>query len=637
MSNSSDSSQVPFAPHPVTAAEVIPGDLIALTPADAERACWYVVTHTLPETPETIRVSLRPPLGGTDHDEVLGRDRRVISGCRRLDVGAVPRLVSDDLASVEFREGDRVSSLRVVDPGADEVSYVRRWGVWHRDLDGGSGDDVLTDAEVRGWGAAPVAGAGVRAGSEDLGAGAGGGVETPGAGARGGAETPGAGVGGGGEFVVRHHPRPERVAAAGGPRRVVVTGLGAVTPLGVGVDELWRGLLDGRHGIRELDDEEFAELPVRVAGTVPVDPAELLPRQAARRMNRAAQFAVLAAREAWSDAGFVAGGTRESGLDPERVGVSLGAILGDASVLVGGDRKLRDKGPRGVSPLTTPMTVPSQAASQVSLDLHITGEARTVTAACASGTEAIGAAIDRIRYGRVDIALAGGAEAVVTPAIMASFAAMRALSTRGLADGSSPSRPFGKDRDGFVNGEGAGVLVLEAEEHARARGARIYCEAAGWGLSADAHHMAAPDPSGAGVALAVRRAVRDAGGHVVDVVHVNAHATATVEGDLAEAGALRAVFGRRNVPVTAIKGHLGHLQGAAGGVEAVATVLSLHHGVVPATVGAASELDDSIGLDVVTGVARELPRGEAGAGDLALSNSFGFGGHNAVLALRRVG
>ncbi|WOX12543.1 beta-ketoacyl-[acyl-carrier-protein] synthase family protein [Streptomyces sp. N50] len=614
MSHSSDSSQVPFAPHPVTAAEVIPGDLIALTPGDAERACWYVVTHTLPETPETIRVSLRPPLGGTDHDEVLGRDRRVISGCRRLDVGAVPRLVSDDLAAVEFREGDRVGSLRVVDPGADEVSYVRRWGVWHRDLDGGSGDDVLTDAEVRGWGAAPVVGVG----SEGLGA---------------GAETPGAGVGGGGEFVVRHHPRPERVAAAGGPRRVVVTGLGAVTPLGVGVDELWRGLLDGRHGIRELDGEEFAELPVRVAGTVPVDPAELLPRQAARRMNRAAQFAVLAAREAWGDAGFVAGGTRESGLDPERVGVSLGAILGDASVLVGGDRKLRDKGPRGVSPLTTPMTVPSQAASQVSLDLHITGEARTVTAACASGTEAIGAAIDRIRYGRVDIALAGGAEAVVTPAIMASFAAMRALSTRGLADGSSPSRPFGRDRDGFVNGEGAGVLVLEAEEHARARGARIYCEAAGWGLSADAHHMAAPDPSGAGVALAVRRAVRDAGGHVVDVVHVNAHATATVEGDLAEAGALRAVFGRRNVPVTAIKGHLGHLQGAAGGVEAVATVLSLHHGVVPATLGVASELDDSIGLDVVTGAARELP----GGGDLALSNSFGFGGHNAVLALRRVG
>ncbi|MEW1648014.1 beta-ketoacyl-[acyl-carrier-protein] synthase family protein [Streptomyces sp. NPDC091219] len=583
----------------MSAAEVIPGDLIALTPDDAGRSCWQVVTHTLPETPETIRVTLRPPLGGTDHDEVLGRDRRIISACRRLNPGAIPHLVSDDLTGAEFREGDRVTSLRVVDPGAEEVTYVRRWGVWHRDLDG-STDEAASDAEVRELADA--------------------------------------------EHVVRHLPRPERATAAGrGPRRVVVTGLGAVTPLGVGVGELWRGLLEGRHGIRELEGEEFAELPVRVAGTVPVDPAELLPRAAARRMNRAAQFAVLAAREAWGDAGFVAGGTRESGLDPERIGVSLGTILGDASVLVGGDRKLREKGPRAVSPLTTPMTVPSQASSQVSLDLHITGEARTVTAACASGTEAIGAAIDRIRYGRIDVALAGGAEAVVTPAIMASFAAMRALSTRGVADGSSPSRPFGRDRDGFVNGEGAGILVLEAEEHARARGARIYCEAAGWGLSADAHHMAAPDPSGAGVALAVRRAVRDAGGHVVDVVHVNAHATATVEGDLAEAGALRAVFGGRNVPVTALKGHLGHLQGAAGGVEAVATALTLHHGVVPPTVGAGTgaeagagagdaEVDDAIGLDVVTGRARELPV----AGDLALSNSFGFGGHNAVLALRRV-
>ncbi|MEV0742810.1 beta-ketoacyl-[acyl-carrier-protein] synthase family protein [Streptomyces sp. NPDC050549] len=587
MSNSPHSPEIPFAPHPVSAAEVIPGDLIALTQDDAERDCWYVVMHTLPETPETIRLALRPPLGGTDRDEVLGRNLRVTVACHRMDVGAIPRLDSDDLAAVEFRDGDRVTTLRVVDPRADEVSYARRWGVWHRDLDGAA-REVATDAEVRGWGGA--------------------------------------------EYVVRHRPRPEREMTASGPRRVVVTGLGAVTPLGIGVGELWRGLLDGRHGIRELDGEEFAELPVRVAGTVPVDPAELLPRAAARRMNRAAQFAVLAAREAWGDAGFVAGGTRESGLDPERVGVSLGAILGDAAVLVGGDRKLRDRGPRAVSPLTTPMTVPSQAASQVSLDLHITGEARTVTAACASGTEAIGAAIDRIRYGRLDLALAGGAEAVVTPAIMASFAAMRALSTHAPADGSSPSRPFGKDRDGFVNGEGAGVLVLEAEEHARARGARIYCEAAGWGLSADAYHMAAPDPSGAGVALAVRRAVRDAGGHVVDVVHVNAHATATVEGDLAEAEALRAVFGRRSLPVTALKGHLGHLQGAAGGVEAVATVLTLHHGVVPPTVGS-GEPDDALGLDVVVGVPRDVPAG----GDLALSNSFGFGGHNAVLALRRMG
>ncbi|MFD8422799.1 beta-ketoacyl-[acyl-carrier-protein] synthase family protein [Streptomyces sp. NPDC059466] len=583
------SSDVPVQPHAVTVAEVIPGDLLALSEQDAKENTWYAVMHTLPETPHTIRLTLRPPLGGQDHDAVFERDRRVTVGCRRLDVAAIPEIVSSDLDTVEFRDGDRVGSLRVVDPRAVEEPYTRRWGRWYPDLDSGA-QEPLSDAELRERAARAV-----RQG-----------------------------------HVVRHRPRPRRAAeAARAPRRVVVTGLGAVTPLGIGVAELWQGLLEGRCGIRELEGEEFAGLPVRVAGTVPVDPAGLLPRPQARRMNRSAQFAVLAAREAWQDAGFDPAGTLESGLAPERVGVSVGAILGDASVLVGGDRRLRDRGPRAVSPLTTPMTVPSQAASQVSLALRITGEARTVTSACASGTEAVGQAIDRIRYGRVDLALAGGAEAVVTPAIMASFAAMRALSAQPVG-ATSPSRPFAADRDGFVNGEGAGFLLLEAEEHARARGARVYCEAAGWGLSADAHHMAAPDPSGRGVALALRRAVQDAGAHIVDVVHVNAHATATVDGDLAEAGALRAVFGGR-VPVTALKGHLGHLQGAAGGVEAVATVLTLHHGLIPPTLGCDVQ-DDAIDLNVVTKSPRPLPP----FGDLALSNSFGFGGHNAVLAFRRI-
>ncbi|WP_344006783.1 beta-ketoacyl-[acyl-carrier-protein] synthase family protein [Streptomyces thermocarboxydovorans] len=591
MPHSSGIREVPMNPHSVTAAEVVPGDLVALSGGDVAADRWYVVTHTLPEGPEVIRVTLRPPLGGPDREELLRREQRVSVAGRRMDPSAVPEVTSPTLDDVEFRDGDRVTSLRAVDPSAREVTYVRRWGTWRRDDEkAGEGESSgFSDAEVRRWAA----------------------------------EADEAGL------VVRHEPRPLSEAQAAGARRVVVTGLGAMTPLGAGTGELWQGLLEGRHGIRELEDEEFEGLPVRVAGTVPVDPARLLPRPVARRMNRAAQFAVLAAREAWADAGFAEGGTRESGLDPERVGVSLGAILGDASVLVGGDRKLRDKGPRSVSPLTTPMTVPSQAASQVSLDLHITGEARTVTSACASGTEAIGQAVDRIRFGRVEVALAGGAEAVVTPAIMASFAAMRALAEGDPAEG-SPSRPFDRDRNGFVNGEGAGVLVLESEEHARARGARIYCEAAGWGLSADAHHVAAPDPSGAGIALALRRAVRDAGGHLGDVVHVNAHATATVDGDLAEARALQNVLGARNVPVSALKGHLGHLQGAAGGVEAVAAVLTLHHGVMPPTVGCA-ELDEEIELDVVRGAPRVLPA----EGDLVLSNSFGFGGHNAVLALRR--
>ncbi|WP_225640655.1 beta-ketoacyl-[acyl-carrier-protein] synthase family protein [Streptomyces werraensis] len=590
MTHSPEMPEVPIRPYEVTAAEVVPGDLFALTPEDAAERRWHVVTHTLPVSPEVIRVTLRPPLGGVDHEEDLRRDQTVTVAGRRVDAAAVPLVEPESLAGVEFRDGDRLTVLRAVDPLAAEVTYVRRWGAWHRDTAESADARAATDAEVRRWAA--------DAGREGT--------------------------------VVRHEPRPVRQARAAGPRRVVVTGLGAVTPLGVGAGELWDGLLEGRHGIRELTDPEFDGLPVRTAGTVPVDPASLLPRQAARRMNRAAQFAVLAAREAWADAGYAEGGTRESGLDPERVGVSLGAILGDASVLVGGDRKLRDRGPRGVSPLTTPMTVPSQAASQVSLDLHITGEARTVTSACASGTEAIGQAVDRIRYGRVDVALAGGAEAVITPAIMASFAAMRALA-EGDPSAGSPSRPFAKDRDGFVNGEGAGVLVLESEEHARARGARIYCEAAGWGLSADAHHVAAPDPSGDGIALALRRAVRDAGGEVADIVHVNAHATATVEGDLAEARALRRVLGGQDVPVTALKGHLGHLQGAAGGVEAVAAVLTLHHRTVPPTVGC-GEVDDGIDLDVVRDAPRPLPE----TGDLVLSNSFGFGGHNAVLALRRV-
>ncbi|MFG2512031.1 beta-ketoacyl-[acyl-carrier-protein] synthase family protein [Streptomyces sp. NPDC048584] len=588
MTHSPETPEVPIRPYAVGAAEVVPGDLLALSREDVAGRRWHVVTHTLPVGPEVIQVTLRPPLGGVDREETLRREQRVTVAGRRMDVDTVPCVSSPALDDVEFRDGDRVHTLRAVDPEAGEVAYVRRWGAWA--AEGSPSAASADDADVRRWAA----------------------------------EADRDGV------LVRHEPRPVRAAEAAGARRVVVTGLGAVTPLGVGTGELWQGLLEGRHGIRELADQEFDGLPVRIAGTVPVDPAGLLPRQAARRMNRAAQFAVLAAREAWADAGYADGGTRESGLDPERVGVSLGAILGDASVLVGGDRRLRDRGARGVSPLTTPMTVPSQAASQVSLDLHITGEARTVTSACASGTEAIGQAVDRIRYGRVDVALAGGAEAVVTPAIMASFAAMRALAAGDPAAG-SPSHPFAKDRDGFVNGEGAGVLVLESEEHALARGARIYCEAAGWGLSADAHHVAAPDPSGDGIALALRRAVRDAGGRVADVVHVNAHATATVDGDLAEARAVRGVLGRRDVPVTALKGHLGHLQGAAGGVEAVAAVLTLHHGVVPPTVGC-GEVDAAVDLDVVRGEPRVLPSD----GDLVLSNSFGFGGHNAVLALRRV-
>ena len=305
------SPDIPFQPHTVTAAEVVPGDLLALSERDAAEHTWYAVLHTVPEHPETIRMTLRPPLGGTDHDEVLARSRRVTVAGRRVDVAAIPLVSSSDLGGIALRDGDRVTSLRAVDPRAVEESYVRRWGVWWRDLENPA-EPPLSDAEFR------------EPARRDT--------------ARG--------------HLLRHHPRPRRPARGPAPRRVVVTGLGAVTPLGVGVAELWQGLLEGRCGMREFTGEEFTGLPVRVAGTVPVDPAGLLPRPRARRMNRAARLGVVAARETWRDAGLDAADAVDSGLDPARVGVSVGAILGDASVLVDGDRALRDKRPRAVSPLT---------------------------------------------------------------------------------------------------------------------------------------------------------------------------------------------------------------------------------------------------------------------------------------------
>nr|WP_240930014.1 beta-ketoacyl-[acyl-carrier-protein] synthase family protein [Streptomyces coryli] len=405
-------------------------------------------------------------------------------------------------------------------------------------------------------------------------------------------------------------------------RKVVVTGVGAISPLGGDAASTWEGLLAGVSGARELTGAEFAELPVKVAATAALDPADVLPRSQARTMNRSTQFAVLTAREAWSDAGL-----ESAAVESERVGVSVGTIIGGAPVMVDAHRSLTDKGARRVSPHTTPMLVPNASAAHIAIELGARGEARTVVAACASGTEAIGLAVDRIRDGHVDVMVAGGTEAVITPEIMAGFANMRALSP--AADGpEGAARPFDRDRDGFVLGEGAGFLVLEDEEHALARGARIYCEAAGWGVSADAHHMTAPEPEGTGIIEAVRKALDSAQAEAADVVHINAHATATPVGDAAEAAAVRSLFGPDAVPVTAPKGALGHLQGGAGGVEAVATVLTLHHGLIPPTAGL-TEPEPDLGLDVVTGAPRALE-----SPGVALSNSFGFGGHNAVLAFR---
>ena len=406
-------------------------------------------------------------------------------------------------------------------------------------------------------------------------------------------------------------------------RRVVVTGMGATTPLGGDLSSTWEGLVAGRSGAKHLDADWAAELPVRIAAPAAVDPLDVLDRVVARTLDRSQQFALLAAREAWQDAGL--GG---SDVDPERLAVSVASGIGGVLTLLGQYDVLRERGARRVSPHTVPMLMPNGPAATVGLDLVARAGVHTTVSACASGAEAIALGLDLLRAGRADVVVAGGTEAAIHALPIAGFAAMRALSLRDDVP-EAASRPYDKARDGFVLGEGAAVLVLETEEHARARGARVYAELAGAGLSADAHHVAAPEPTGAGAARALQLAVRDAGATASDVVHVNAHATSTPLGDIAESLALRTALGDAldGINVTATKSCTGHLLGAAGALEAAVTVLSLHQNVVPPTRNL-DDPDDEIALDVVRMAPRPLTDG------LALSNSFGFGGHNVTLAFR---
>ncbi|MFG2191784.1 beta-ketoacyl-[acyl-carrier-protein] synthase family protein [Streptomyces sp. NPDC048639] len=591
MTYTPDMSQFSENPHICTCGELVPGDVLVV-----DGAKRFAVLDASPADEEHVRLTLRAVHGGPDFHAVHLRTGPVEVAGERVDPQCVPLIVPTG-PGVDFWDGDRMSVLDAAQLEGAERHFVRREGMWHPEP-GSRHPEPGTAEEDSGTGS-PLPDDAMRALM---------------------ARDPRA-------IVCRLDPVP-RPGRSG--RRVVVTGVGAISPLGGDAATTWQGLLDGRSGLQRLDGEEFESLGVRIAAPAAVEPAERLPRARARTMSRSAQFAVLAAREAWADAGFAQDEVTEGTLDARRVGVSIGTIIGGAPVMVDADRTLAERGQRHVSPHTAPMIVPSGAAAQVAIDTGARAEARTVVSACASGTEAIGQAIDRIRDGHADVMVAGGTEAVIIPAIMASFTSMRALSP-GTDGPEKASRPFDTARDGFVVGEGAGLLVLESEDHARARGARIYCEAAGWGISADAFHMATPRPDAGGVIDALHKALDDAGAKPDEVMHINAHATATGSGDAAEALALRAVFGERPaMPVTAPKGAMGHLQGAAGGVEAVAAVLTLHHGVVPPTVGC-EEPDDSLGLDVVTGAPRPLPE----SGDVALSNSFGFGGHNAVLALRR--
>ncbi|MGC4895349.1 beta-ketoacyl-ACP synthase II [Micromonospora sp. DT31] len=402
---------------------------------------------------------------------------------------------------------------------------------------------------------------------------------------------------------------------------VVVTGLGATTPLGGDVASTWDAMLAGRSGVSALTQEWAEPLPVRIAAELAVDPTEVLDRVKLRRLDRSEAIAVIAAWEAWADAGLA-----DAGLDPERLAVSVGSGIGGATTLLAQDDILEASGPRRVSPHTVPMLMPNGPAAWIGLELGAKAGVHAVASACATGAEAIALGMDIIRAGRADVVVAGGTEAVIHPLPIAGFAAMRAMSTRN-DDPERASRPWDTGRDGFVLGEGAGVVVLESAEHAAARGARVYARLAGAGITSDAYDMVQPHAEGEGAIRAINRALTDADLAPTDIVHVNAHATSTPIGDILEIGALRKAVGDHPV-LTATKSMTGHLLGAAGALESIATILSIRDGVIPPTIN----LDDPDGrltLDVVAHKARHL---EIPA---ALNNAFGFGGHNVALVFTR--
>jgi 3-oxoacyl-[acyl-carrier-protein] synthase II len=405
--------------------------------------------------------------------------------------------------------------------------------------------------------------------------------------------------------------------------RVVVTGLGATTPLGGDVASTWDGMLAGRSGTRALTDDGYASLPTRIAATAAVDPATVLDRVQARRLDRCEQFALVAAREAWADAG-------PPEVPPERLGVVVSSGIGGISTTIAAYDTLRDRGWQRLSPFTVPMLMPNGSAGWIGIELGARAGIHTTVSACASGAEAIGYAIDMIRTGRADVVLAGGTEAAIIPLNIAAFAAMRALSTRN-DEPERASRPFDKGRDGFVLGEGAGMMVLESAEHAQRRGARLHAVAAGSGYSSDAHHIAQPEPGGTGIVAAIQAVLADAGLNPDQVVHVNAHATSTPAGDAVEGQAIATALGPAadGVVVSATKSMTGHLLGGAGAVEAVATILALRDRIAPPTINL-DDPDDEARVDIATEPRELAPHGRAPMA--ALNNSFGFGGHNVTLA-----
>jgi 3-oxoacyl-[acyl-carrier-protein] synthase II len=409
--------------------------------------------------------------------------------------------------------------------------------------------------------------------------------------------------------------------------RVVVTGLGTTSPVGGDAPSTWAALLAGQSGVRAIKHDWADQLTTQIAAEAAVDPTDVLDRVKARRLDRSGQLALVAALEAWADSGLSG---EDADIDKERLGVAMASGIGGVQTLLTNYDNLTLKGPRRVSPLAIPMLMPNSPAANIGLAIGAKAGVHTPVSACASGNESIALAVDMIRLGRADVVLAGGTEAAVHPLPMAAFGQMMALSKRN-DEPERASRPWDRDRDGFVLGEGAAALVLESEEHAKARGATIYAEVAGAGITADSHDIAQPDPVGQGATRAMQMALRESDMGASELVHINAHATATPQGDVAEALAIRTALGSDadHIVVTSTKSMTGHLLGAAGALESLATVLALRDRVVPPTINL--EDPEDVGLDLAS-AKRSLPDGDIAA----LNNSFGFGGHNIAIAFRSV-
>lgn len=407
-------------------------------------------------------------------------------------------------------------------------------------------------------------------------------------------------------------------------RRVVVTGLGAITPIGKNVSETWANALVGKSGVVKINQPWSNDLAAQIAGLITIDPYDVLDRVSARRMDRSTQLGVIAVKEAWADAG-------SPDIDKERLGVYFGTGIGGLTTVLEQYDILNTRGPDRVNPLTVPMIMPNSAAAMVGLEIGARAGVHSPVSACATSAEAIAGALEMIRNNRADIVVAGGTEACVNRLAIAAFASMRALSTRN-DEPQLASRPYDTDRDGFVMGEGAGALILEEEEHALKRGAKIYGVVSGAGMSSDGYHIAAPEPEGAGASRAMQSALRDANAKVTDVAHINAHATSTPVGDIAEYKAMRSALGNAldNVVVTATKSMTGHLLGGAGAVESVFTIMGLKEGLIPPTINL-----DNQDPEINVNVAKNVPFKLASDAKFALNNSFGFGGHNVCIAFSK--